>query len=138
MGAGVKLDTEYEKGKHETTSEGETESIGQEYGIIGKISIPPRCKVTTTITTWAVTYVVPQIPVEVRIKSDTRIPVTMRNRVAQCFGCNLCNTTGYITAEDVFKDVPYDIDEGVYIFKYYSDLSYLGETTSIDKVETKL
>ena len=79
------LSGQYGKAKEEVTQSETTETLSQEYGVIGKLKIPPKSKMKARITTWAVTYEA-TTTAELSIPNDVAIPVRFRSV------CTLCPT----------------------------------------------
>ena len=82
----------YSRTKEETTQEETSESLSQEYGVVGKLKIPPKSKLKVRITTSAATYEA-TTTTELSMPASLAIPVRYRGR----FGC--CQVIGSITAQ---------------------------------------
>lgn len=110
------------------------------------ISVPPRTKVTATITTYSVTYRLEYV-VEFKCRADTFIPVTYGAPLQGCcreledlvglIGC--CSQPGVITAVELFRPLPgfRQVDDYVFISQE-GVLSWVGEEVKVDKQEQAL
>ena len=116
----------------------EDHSLSQHYSLTGKIKVPPKTKLTVTITTYAVNY-------KTNLKAAF---VTPTSNVIQFYyksglGKLCCagigprgRKLGYVTAEELFQGQnEYSVDGGSINFCQETELSYLAETVEMHKVE---
>lgn len=123
-------------------SRGNEFSLSKTYGVSGEIEVPPRTKVTVTITTHAVTY-------KTYVKVVFTIPVTSaiefhyksQSKICCCGGGgNQIIRYGSITARELFQNENefQEIGGCNLQFTKESELSYLSETAEMRKTETPL
>ena len=107
--------------------------------------MPPRTKVTATITTYSVTYRLEYV-VEFKCRADAFIPGTYAAPQGCCreledlvglIGC--CSQPGVITAVELFRPLPgfRQVDDYVFISQE-GVLSWVGEEVKVDKQEQAL
>lgn len=102
-----------------------------------KISVPPRTKVTATITTYSVTHRL-EYEVEFACKATNFIPVRYQTSLQSCFG-GCCSKSGIITAAELLSSLPgfRQADDRVF-FKQEGAVSWVGEGAKVEKEETAL
>ena len=102
-----------------------------------KISVPPRTKVTATITTYSVTHRM-EYEVEFGCEAYNFIPVRYQTSLQSCFG-GLCSKSGYITAAELLNSLPgFRRADGLVFFKQEGALSWVGGRAKVEKEETAL
>ena len=117
--------------------------LSKRYGIVDKIEVPPGCRVTTTIKTYAVTYG-GSATVEVSAPANFSFNVRYRRRrcLNYCFGvCTLCfgMNRGILTARELFHTQDgFHVRDNVVKYTAEYSYSYLGDLTSVQKDEQKL
>ena len=103
-----------------------------------KISVPPRTKVTATITTYSVTH---RMEYEVEFgynKSNNFIPVRYQTSLQSCFG-GCCSKSGFITAAELLNRLPgFRQEDDRVFFKQEGAVSWVGEGAKVEKEETAL
>ena len=132
------------KSKNEGRSQEDEASLSKSYGVSGEINVPPKTKVTATITTYAVTY-------KLNVKAIFSVPVSSyidvhyKKPLCGCFGAvftRVCmlKQNGYITAQELFQDEnEFQVISGSQVqFTKELELSYLSETAEMRKEEKPL
>jgi len=119
----------------------EERSLSQQYSLTGKIKVPPKTKLTVTITTYAVNYKA-NLKAAFAVSMSNVIPFYYKSGLGKlcCAGIGpTCRRVGYITAEELFQGQnEYNVDGGNITFSRETELSYLAETIEMYKVEQRL
>jgi len=127
--------------KTEESSKEEERSLSQQYGVTGTIAVPANHRVQVMITTWAVNYKA-TVRAAFSVPITAVIPVYYKSGIPKllCAGDGaICRSFGYITAEDLFQNEEgHNIEGGSVCFTKETDLSYLGETIEMYKIEVPL
>ena len=119
----------------------EERSLSQQYSLTGKIKVPPKTKLSVTITTYAVNYKA-NLKAVFAVPMSNVIPFYYKSGLGKlcCAGIGpTCRKLGYITAEELFQGQnEYSVDGGNITFSRETELSYLAETIEMYKVEQPL
>ena len=127
------------KPNEQDMGESHEQSLSQEYGVEGKITVPPRSRVNVNIKTYAVTY---QARLDIAIQMPTNefiyVHVHDTSSCAGCFGLRRNRSKYLITAEDALRQLSNNEevyqDGGWSFVKSNADVYYIGELTEIVKV----
>ena len=102
--------------------------FSKDYGVVGKLTLPPMSRVTATIITQSIAF---QSRTRVRIRFPTSAGIYFKRRTRCCF----CKTEvgSHLTAQELlqYNDIDVQVD-GQYVF--FDDdriLSYMGEATEM-------
>ena len=139
VGVSAKGSISRTKTNEQSMGEGHERSLSQEYGIEGKITVPPRSKVNVTIKTYAVTYQA-RLDITILMPTNEFIYVQVRDTscCAGCFGLCRNRSNYFITAEDALLQLSDNgeihQDGGWSFVKSTADVHYIGELTEITKV----
>lgn len=130
-------------GKWRSEEEGREEerSLSQRYGVVGRIEVPAKTKVSVKITTYAVTYKI-DVKIAISAAATSYIPFYYKNYLGSLFcagGGSCCRKFGFITARELFQNETEFEDLGNFVqFTRNSQLSYICEVAEMYKEETPL
>ena len=138
VGVSAKGGASRTKTNEQGMGEAHERSLSQEYGIEGKITVPPRSKVNVNIKTYAVTY---QARLDITILMPTNEFIYFHVRdtscCAGCFGLWRNRSNYFITAEDALRELSNNgevyQDGGWSFVRSNADVHYIGELTEIVK-----
>ena len=139
VGVSAKGGVSRTKTNEQGMGEAHERSLSQEYGIEGKITVPPRSKVNVTIKTYAVTYKA-SLDIKILMPTNEFIYVQVRDTscCAGCFGLCRNRSNYFITAEDALLELSNNgevhQDGGWSFVTSTADVHYIGELTEIVKM----
>ena len=135
-GLGISLNSSTSHSKEMTEQqygEEKTNALSKEYSMKVTVKIPPRTKLSVTVTTYLVTYLAQEIEVEIKAPSTALLPVTLGTRFGPIFERRFV----FVTAEDFLRSLADDDDikiiDGTCRTTTRSYLTYLGEKTTVCK-----
>lgn len=139
-GASIGGKASREKTKEKSLRGEDVRGLSQEYGILAKITVPPKKSIEVQITTYAVSYGV-EVDLTASMPTNARLTVLAPRGF---FGC--CNRFIRITAADFLRMYTGEANNAIYHPKnnhsiicldYKGRLQYIGEEVKIRKLSEK-
>ena len=145
VGISAKGSASRTKTKEEVTTEENTRSLSQVYGINGEMTVPENKFVKVKITTYAVSYSA-KAELIAEMPNNAYLEVLApRTDWKGLWGHACWWRKVHINAKDLLKvytnthgPIPVDDDTGIARVEFTSELLYLGEVTKIDKEKEDL
>lgn len=124
------------KNAFKDSTQEEERSLSQQYSLTGTITVPPKSKLTVTISTYAVNYKVNLNAVFTSPVSNV-IPFFYKSGLGKlcCPGFGpTCRKWGFIFAQELFEgEKGFTFEGSTVTFSREADLSYLAETIEMFK-----
>ena len=138
VGVSVKGGASRTKPNEQDMGEADERTLSQEYGIEGKITVPPHSRVNVNIKTYVVIYQA-RLDITILMPTNEYIYVHVRDTscCAGCFGLWRNRSNYFITAKDALRQLSnsrVNQNGGWSFVRSNADVYYIGELTEIVKV----
>ena len=138
-GATAEIGGSYQHQKIEQRSGSKTtsETFSFQYAQNEKLVVPPRTKVSATVTTYTVGHE-QEYTVEFAFRASSRVAIRYESPLQACWS-GLCSSRGFVTANEILRGLPgYREDDDSVYFTQGGKLSWSGEGCEVDKTEEPL